>query len=153
MAKGDHIYVRRLGYTHHGVDCGDGTVIHFTGEPFRKTTSSIERTPMAEFGKGSRVRTRAYRKRDRPEVTMDRAESRLGFPGYNVAFNNCEHFATWCCTGEFKSRQVRNVARGAKGAATAGFTPAAALAGAVAATSTGLYGAYRAVRRLNGQRK
>ena len=151
MAKGDHIYVWRLGYSHHGIDCGDGTVIHFTGEPLKKTASSIERTPLAEFGKGSRVRTRTYRKRDRPAVTIDRAESRVGFPGYNVAFNNCEHFATWCCTGEFKSRQVRNAARGLSGA-TMGFAPAAALAGAVAAASAGLYGAYRAARRSNGQR-
>lgn len=148
MAKGDHIYVWRLGYTHHGIDCGDGTVIHFTGEPLRKTASSIERTPMAEFGKGSRVRTRAYRKRDRPEVTMERAESRVGFPGYNLAFNNCEHFATWCCTGEFGSRQVRNAARGVR-AVTAGAAPAAALAGVVATVSV----AYRAARRLNSQRQ
>ncbi len=28
MAKGEHIWVTRpLGYTHHGIDCGDGTVI------------------------------------------------------------------------------------------------------------------------------
>lgn len=148
MAKGDHIYVWRLGYSHHGIDCGDGTVIHFTGEPFKKTASSIERTPLAEFSKGSRVRTRVYRKRDRPAVAMERAESRVGIKGYNLAFNNCEHFATWCCTGKFESRQVRRVGRGAAGAAPAA-APAAVLIGA----ASGVYGVYRAARRLAGIRR
>ena len=26
---------------------------------------------------------------------------------YNIAFNNCEHFASFCATGENKSGQVR----------------------------------------------
>jgi hypothetical protein len=26
MAKGDHIKVRRLVYSHHGIDCGDGSL-------------------------------------------------------------------------------------------------------------------------------
>lgn len=29
MQKGDHLYVSRGLYTHHGIDCGDGTVIHY----------------------------------------------------------------------------------------------------------------------------
>jgi len=27
MARGDHVRVKRRGYWHHGIDCGDGTVI------------------------------------------------------------------------------------------------------------------------------
>jgi hypothetical protein len=155
MAKGDHIYVRRaLGYTHHGIDCGDGTVIHFNGEPLKKTAASIARTPMAEFTGGARVRTRIYGNMDRPEVTMDRAESRVGIQGYNLVFNNCEHFATWCCTGEFKSRQVRNVVRSGRGAASAAAAagvgpPTALLVGAAAS----VFGVYRAARRLPSLRR
>ena len=26
--------------------------------------------------------------------------------GYNLVFNNCEHFAIWCKTGVFASKQV-----------------------------------------------
>lgn len=159
MAKGDHIYVRRsLGYTHHGIDCGDGTVIHFNGEPFKKTAASIARTPMADFSGGSSVRTRIYRSRDSSPVTMERAESRVGIKSYNLVFNNCEHFATWCCTGEFKSRQVRNVVRAGRGAAgavsaAAPAAPAAMLVGAAAGIGGGVYSLYRAARRLNGRKR
>ncbi len=31
--------------------------------------------------------------------------------GYNIATNNCEHFATWCRTGKAKSKQVRTALR------------------------------------------
>ncbi|MEG5017818.1 MULTISPECIES: lecithin retinol acyltransferase family protein [unclassified Microcoleus] len=27
MAKGDHIYIQQLPHTHHGIDCGDDSVI------------------------------------------------------------------------------------------------------------------------------
>jgi len=154
MAKGDHVYVWRLGYSHHGIDCGDGTVIHFNGEPFKKTAASIARTRMADFTNGSRMRTRVYGNRDSPAVTMERAESRVGIMGYYLAYNNCEHFATWCCTGEFKSRQVRNAARVGRGAAgaapaAAAGAPAALLVGAIA----GVYGVYKAARKLPGLRR
>ena len=113
LARGEHIYVSRKlrTYSHHGIDCGDGTVIHFTGEPgFRKTGASVARTPIADFAPSSRVRTRQHRKHSATEVVVARAESQLEAKGYNIAFNNCEHFAYWCCTGVNKSRQVQNVA-------------------------------------------
>jgi hypothetical protein len=33
--------------------------------------------------------------------------SLLGRQGYNVVFSNCEHFATYCFSGDFRSSQVR----------------------------------------------
>ena len=44
-----------------------------------------------------------------PEETVRRAESQLGMRGYNIAFNNCEHFAFWCKTGKHASSQTENV--------------------------------------------
>lgn len=44
-----------------------------------------------------------------PEETIKRAKSRLGENNYNVATNNCEHFAIWCKTGISKSEQVKNI--------------------------------------------
>lgn len=38
--------------------------------------------------------------------TVSRARSRLGEARYNVALNNCEHFAIWCKTGEHVSYQA-----------------------------------------------
>lgn len=113
MAKGDHIWVSRplgyapVGYTHHGIDCGDGTVIHFTGEPGRKTDASVARTTLSDFALDSIVNVREYSQQDEPQVVIDRAESKLGSRDYNLISNNCEHFATWCCTGRTASQQVR----------------------------------------------
>ena len=42
-----------------------------------------------------------------PEETVERAESQLGEGGYNLVFNNCEHFAVWCKTGKHESSQVK----------------------------------------------
>lgn len=43
-----------------------------------------------------------------PEETVQRAESRLGERDYNIATNNCEHFAIWCKTGVSESTQIEN---------------------------------------------
>jgi hypothetical protein len=43
------------------------------------------------------------------EEVIARAQSRLGEVRYNLALNNCEHFATWCKTGHHVSGQVAKV--------------------------------------------
>jgi hypothetical protein len=50
MAKADHVYVRRTGYTHHGIDMGDGTVIHCMGAPGQKVGASFRRMIRARGG-------------------------------------------------------------------------------------------------------
>ena len=42
------------------------------------------------------------------DETVSRARSKLGQGGYNLAFNNCEHFAVWCKTGVKDSSQVNH---------------------------------------------
>lgn len=37
------------------------------------------------------------------------ARACLGDKGYNLVFNNCEHFANTCTLGRFRSKQVENV--------------------------------------------
>lgn len=41
-----------------------------------------------------------------PTETVERARSRLGEKKYNLALNNCEHFAIWCKTGISESHQI-----------------------------------------------
>ena len=111
MAKGDCIYVyRNFGalegvYKHYGIDCGDGTVIHY-----RKPSEVIERTSMATFSQGNPVYVAKYSKGFAyiPDVVVERAKSRLGEHDYNLLSNNCEHFACWCKTGISDSKQIRN---------------------------------------------
>lgn len=43
------------------------------------------------------------------DETVARARSKLGEGGYNLALNNCEHFAVWCKTGVKDSSQVNNI--------------------------------------------
>ena len=102
MARGDHIYARRgRRYSHHGIDCGDGTVIHYVGA--RGSDRHVARTPLHEFAAGSDIQVRAYEHRLTAEETIRNAESRLGSAGYHLVRNNCEHFAVWSSTGRAAS--------------------------------------------------
>lgn len=108
--KGDQLLVyRKLWnldrvYQHHGIDCGDGTVIHY-----RKPSEVVERTSFATFSRGSAVSVKQYINGFcyLPDTVLSRAESRLGEAEYSLFFNNCEHFATWCKTGISDSKQIR----------------------------------------------
>lgn len=109
MARGDQLYVMRplagmdSVYEHHGIDCGDGTVIHYSknsGEPV------VSRTSLAAFAMGNPVYTKPVAVSYIPDLVVDRAESRLGERLYNLVTNNCEHFATWCKTGRNESQQL-----------------------------------------------
>ncbi|MDZ4878629.1 MAG: hypothetical protein CLLPBCKN_008066 [Chroococcidiopsis cubana SAG 39.79] len=105
MAKGDQIYINFGNYTHHGIDCGDGTAIHYIGESMQGV---ISRTSMDAFTSGKQLFTRQYEICDLPEIIIQRAESRLGEDRYNLLFNNCEHFSSWCKTGKHESEQVNS---------------------------------------------
>lgn len=124
VAAGDHIFVRRLGYTHHGVEVADGLVIHFTGTPGSKRGAAIRQEPIEVFRSGGVVQVRRYEQRLEPDVAVERAESKLGQSGYNLYANNCEHFARWCVTGNHRSSQVNGVS--ATGGVVATTTAAAA---------------------------
>ncbi|MBW4652783.1 MAG: lecithin retinol acyltransferase family protein [Kaiparowitsia implicata GSE-PSE-MK54-09C] len=111
MARGDQIYVMRPFlqlngvYEHHGIDCGDSTVIHYSKV---ESDPVIRRTPWADFSWGNPVSVKEYVASYIPDVVVERAESRLGERRYNLTANNCEHFATWCKIGRNDSRQISN---------------------------------------------
>ena len=130
MARGDHIRARRQGYWHHGIDCGDGTVIHYTGELLHHRNASVRRTTMAEFAKGGKIEAVAHETHHAPEAVIERAESRRGEAGYHLLANNCEHFAEWCMTGSAESSQVRRALRFAGTVCIAAGAAAITVAGA-----------------------
>ncbi|MGB3202701.1 MAG: lecithin retinol acyltransferase family protein [Nodosilinea sp.] len=111
MAKGDQIYVMRdlAGvpglYQHHGIDCGDDTVIHYSKA---KDEAEIARTSYAAFSWSNPVYTVRQSPIYAPEAVIERATSRLGERQYDLLQNNCEHFANWCTTGRSESRQLAN---------------------------------------------
>lgn len=51
---------------------------------------------------------------------VQRAESKLGEKLYNLFANNCEHFATWCMTGNLQSEQIKQGTAGAVSVTGAG---------------------------------
>ncbi len=110
MAKGDHVYVNYDHVDHHGIDCGDGTVIHYP-----RFGKKIERISLRNFSQGRPVNVRRYPRGSYfdSERVVAKAKSRLGENKYNVFSNNCEHFASWCKTGEATSGQVKQVAKSA----------------------------------------
>jgi hypothetical protein len=109
MARGDLIYVMRPlmnmegAYEHYGVDCGDGTVIHYYKGGEQPT---IARTSFETFARGNPVFVKPVSVSYVPDIVVERAESRLGEQQYNLLTNNCEHFANWCKTGRSESQQL-----------------------------------------------
>jgi len=127
MARGDRLRVERrlagstVAYMHHGIDVGDGTVVHARPDDFRSPLAGgrVERTSRAEFAGGGTVLVTteppvAYP----PDEIVARALDHVGREGYCPVVDNCEHFATWCATGERTSRQVDIVLARISGAAT-----------------------------------
>tara|TARA_A200000159_G_scaffold159122_2_gene177320 strand:+ start:1906 stop:2541 length:636 start_codon:yes stop_codon:yes gene_type:complete len=105
LATADHLQVpRRHGlFNHHGIDLGDGTVAHYL------EGREILRSPISEFSQGEVVSVLNHANASPAGVTLRRAMGRLGEQNYNLLFNNCEHFATWCKTGRHRSGQVDSV--------------------------------------------
>ena len=90
--KGDHIAVDREMYSHHAIYDGQDSVIEY--DNFIVKSASLK-----EFAQGARIyrieETAAYE----PDEIMERAYSRMGEQDYDLLFNNCENFATWCRCG------------------------------------------------------
>jgi len=118
LNSGDHIFVRRNGllYSHHGIYAGAGTVIHFKGAEKEKKDPVVRKTDIENFLNGGKLRRRYYKRRLPRAETLKIAGEHLTKSGYSLAFNNCEHFATYCATGKKKSVQVRKVFGGIVGA-------------------------------------
>ncbi len=113
MTLGDHIYVERGLYTHHGIDMGDGWVIHFSSTDGSKSDASIRWARIEDFARDGTVQVRTYGTHFDAEQVAERARSMLDQSGYHLFSNNCEHFVTWCVTGEHSSAQVEAAASGA----------------------------------------
>lgn len=142
MSLGDHIRVkRRIGYYHHGIDIGKNRIIHFTGEPGKKKNASIEETSLEEFLNGGKIKIVKYSDCFSPKKTVAIAKKRLSESGYNVAWNNCEHFARDCKTGEKKSEQVKDALAGTGASVGSGGAAASSILLVKSAGYAGLSGA------------
>ena len=104
MSYGDHLAVKRQHglFNHHGIDLGNAVVAHYL------EGREIIISPLKEFSKNQPIHLIKYNEVEisPKEITVSRALSRVGEQNYNLLFNNCEHFASWCKTGRHRSGQV-----------------------------------------------
>lgn len=120
IRAGDHLWVQRLGYEHHGLASGRDTVIQYSGKDGLWDTGVIEEVPLHTFAKGRKVRFVDHPDRLHNRIaSVRRARERIGEDEYNLVFNNCEHFVMWCIEDEHTSEQVNRKVRKAGHAATA----------------------------------
>lgn len=121
--KGDHIRVQRLDglYAHHGIYISDDEVIHFTGRDDDSILDGAQpeviSTNLDFFLKDGTLEVKEYTLTESlflypTERIVEKARSGVGKKGYNLAFNNCEHFANRCTLGLHKSNQVDRVIKG-----------------------------------------
>lgn len=116
--RGDHIRVNRGLYNHHGVYISDDEVIHFTGRDGDNVLDwskpEVISTDLDYFLKGDILEVKEYTDEEindlyPTEHIVQYARACLGDKGYNLIFNNCEHFANTCTLGRFRSKQVERI--------------------------------------------
>lgn len=121
LQRGDHVRVRRIGYQHHAIYVGDHQLIEFGGGV---SGGPVAYVTMDEFARNDRVEIVEHDHAFPSDLVAVRAEQQIGLRDFSLWKNNCEHFATWCATGQARSRQVDNV-KAAATLAAVGLTVAA----------------------------
>lgn len=137
LQRGDHLRAGVRGAPHHdGIYLGNGYVIRLTGNPGGggKASARVRIDTLAVFAVGRPVTVRPYVGNHDPDAIIARAMSRIGDGNYHLIFNNCQHFARWCATGDHVSEQVCSVA------ATTGTITAPVLAAPLAINLVGSAG-------------
>ena len=89
-------------FRHFGTEIADGAIVENT---LRHGYRRLESRPAFARGRMTWVQPSAATAEERVEAAR-RAESKIGQHAYNLFWNNCEHFASWCATGIAVSQQV-----------------------------------------------
>ena len=79
LQKGDHLYVQRLGYTHHAIYDEDGIAIHYLRD-IGVTYASLD-----DFADGSKINLKSSKLTHSRTKVIKRARSRLFESEYNLA--------------------------------------------------------------------
>lgn len=111
--KGDHIYIKKSIYTHHGIYVGGNSVIHYAGyhelfkSVFGSSDNSVQKISLSLFEKeGPALLYKEKSGKISRDEVVARAHSRLGEDLYSLISNNCEHFCNWCTEDEHHSKQL-----------------------------------------------
>jgi hypothetical protein len=116
IQPGDLIWADRsamgLPYNHCGIYEGAGYVIHFAspeGSEINPENAIVHRAKFEHFKNGCPVKLINIKNSFSGEETLRRARRCFGMQGYDFTTFNCDHFATWCKTGKYRSIQVDQV--------------------------------------------
>lgn len=97
-------------YRHFGIEVENGNIIHFHSTSYHKRKeATIKKVTTEDFLAGGRLSVlRLVGSRYSRTDTVMRAYSALGEAQapYSINRNNCEHFAMWCATGNYHSKQA-----------------------------------------------
>jgi hypothetical protein len=119
--------------------------------------AEVKETTREEFADGGNVEVIASTRGVSTDEVANRARQRIGEKGYNLVFNNCEHFAQQCRNGTHKSSQVQEhitvgTARVIVGSALLGM-PLAVIAPVTVAATVAVLGAatigYKAIKSFD----
>ncbi|PIK50908.1 hypothetical protein BSL78_12208 [Apostichopus japonicus] len=113
LKAGDHVaWVRGCGYWHHGiVEKKAKNKLHLIEFSKRSCCSWKIKTSEQSISSICSPVYKAYYTEELldqnpPDLVIVRALSRRDETGYNLLTNNCEHFATFCKTGVYRSDQI-----------------------------------------------
>ncbi len=117
----DHIKVSRGLYTHHGIFVGYNEVIHFASkedsDDILGNNNEVISTSLDKFLRNGILEIKEYTDEELEDLypvndIISYARHCVGDDGYNLIFNNCEHFANSCTLGRHRSKQVEKVLGG-----------------------------------------
>lgn len=118
-SKGDMIRVKLGSIYHYGVFVSEEEVVQFglapNARPLIKDSevevcvSDIDVFLQNGFLEVATLDKKERKKRQAVDKTVQIARSRIGEKGYNILYNNCEHFAYECVFGEKKCTQADTV--------------------------------------------
>jgi len=92
-SNGDHIFVQRFGSTYHGIYSETGLVYHYY-------ENRISCNTLKHFSEGMPIKIKHSVSSYDSQTIVKRAVIRMHKDKDNITFNNCEHFANWCRSGD-----------------------------------------------------
>lgn len=119
--KGNHIRVIHGPIAHHGIYISDAEVIHFIDKDnyiiLDWEKAEVISSDLDFFLQGGTLEVKEYTPSELDDLyptedIVKYARACVGDKGYNLVFNNCEHFANECTLGRFRSQQIERVLSG-----------------------------------------
>lgn len=118
-SRGDMIRVESGSIYHFGIYVSDDEVIQFGLAPSQRVTlrdSDVEvlSSDIYAFLSGGFLEVCEFDRKERkkhrsPDEVVSYARKKLGTKGYNIIYNNCEHFANECISGQHICHQADDV--------------------------------------------